>query len=213
MKLTLATALCATLPCYAALTKGTLYMKDVATQKTVTFTTEFSRDDGRLAPSEISSQPALLVQFDIEKAQTTEVDIEILNGFWIDLYPYLGITGDVEYDLGWSPPWTPAAKLLNVQKTPSATLVPKENAFTACNPNGMSGLPPQASAIWKYDPANGGRLLPTFLAVNGTRLPARFQGNFYQGTLLVSLAGHDGPPKSHGGPLQVFELYFKPATA
>jgi hypothetical protein len=53
-------------------------MKDVASQKKVTITPEFHPGYGHLSPSESSSQFALYVQFDVEKAQTTEVDIEIL---------------------------------------------------------------------------------------------------------------------------------------
>lgn len=63
---------------YTPRTQGTLYLKDMASQKTVMITTEFSRDDGRFSPSEPSSRPALQVQLDLEAAQTTEVDIEIL---------------------------------------------------------------------------------------------------------------------------------------
>ena len=47
-------------------------------QKTLTVSTAFSLDDGSVLPSEIAKDPALRVQLDLEKAQTTEVDIEIL---------------------------------------------------------------------------------------------------------------------------------------
>ncbi|KAH6910667.1 hypothetical protein BKA70DRAFT_90687 [Coprinopsis sp. MPI-PUGE-AT-0042] len=209
MKLTSATVLCAfALSCSAALTKGTLQMKTLTSQKTLTLTTEFDSFDGRIFVPEASSEPKLQVQLDIEKAQTTEVDIEILNGFWTDLYPYLGITNNA-YDLNWNPPYAPLAKVMNVQKTQNATMVPKENAFTACNPNGMPGLPPQASAIWKYDPVDR-RILPTFLAPNGTRLPAQLQGNLYEEGLYFNLWGHGRPPS---GSSEVLELYFTPTAA
>ena len=97
-------------------------MKAPVTNKTFTLTTEFDSWDGRIMVSETTNEPALQVQMDLERGQTTEVDIEILvssavsrrpvhlsialqNGFWIDLYPFLGITSGPGFDSTWYPPY------------------------------------------------------------------------------------------------------------
>jgi hypothetical protein len=96
-------------------------MKLPVAQKTITLTTEFDNYDGRMHVTENTSEPALQVQMDLEKAEETEVDVEITviekdvtlksrllthaqNGFWTDLYPYLGITNLPGYDMEWHPP-------------------------------------------------------------------------------------------------------------
>lgn len=70
-------------------TKGTLQMKLLTSQKMVTLTTEFDDYDGRILASEKTSEPVLQVQMDIEKAQETEVDVEITVIAY--LFQYLGI--------------------------------------------------------------------------------------------------------------------------
>jgi hypothetical protein len=96
-------------------------MKLPVAQKMITLTTEFDDFDGRMRATENSSEPVLQVQMDLEKAQETEVDVEITvianssplksrllmyeqNGFWPDLYPYLGITNLAWYYKEWQPP-------------------------------------------------------------------------------------------------------------
>lgn len=90
----------------------------------------------------------------------------------------------------------PTMKVMNVAKTEGPALQRKENALTAVHPNPINALPYQASAIvsprssspelskplhkWKYDPADG-RITPTFIALNGTRLPADIRGGLYDG--------------------------------
>ena len=57
-------------------------------QKLITLTTEFDSYDGRIISHVASIEPALQVQLDLEKAQTTEVDIEILvlsSSFFVQL--------------------------------------------------------------------------------------------------------------------------------
>ncbi|KAH6910675.1 hypothetical protein BKA70DRAFT_1146860 [Coprinopsis sp. MPI-PUGE-AT-0042] len=205
MKLAILTALVLSLPSYAALTKGYIHIKGVTWDKAVPLSTKFDPYDGDLYGSDTS--PALEVQMDLEKAQTTETDIEVLNGEWADLYPYVGISSYYDYDLGWRPPNTPVVKILNAGKTEGPALQRKENALTAVYPNPMDALPYQASAIWKYDPANGGKVTPTFIALNGTRLPADIRGGTYEGDVYFQVHGH-GQAQD---PAKTLEFFFVPA--
>ncbi|TFK24679.1 hypothetical protein FA15DRAFT_694246 [Coprinopsis marcescibilis] len=155
-----------------------------------------------------NDQPVLEVQIDLDRAQTTESDIEILNGFWADIYKYLGISVRDSFSASWYPPYSPYGSFLNVQQTPGPELLRKENAFTASYPNSMQGLPWQASAVWRYDPSSR-KLTPTFLAVNGTRLPAEVYGGIYEGNCYFNIYGTGVPP---GGQSETVEFYFLPAV-
>ncbi|KAH6910676.1 hypothetical protein BKA70DRAFT_1424332 [Coprinopsis sp. MPI-PUGE-AT-0042] len=187
-----------------ALTKGYIHIKGVTWEKAVPLSTNFDPYDADVYGSDTA--PALQVQMDLEKGQTTETDIEVLNGFWADLYPYVGVSTQDSYDLTWRPPYGPILKVINVAKTSDANLKQKENALTACYPNSLGGLPYQASAVWKYHPANGGKITPTFIALNGTPLPADIRGGIYEGDVYFQVHGH-GQAQD---PANTLEFFFVP---
>ncbi|KAJ3511450.1 hypothetical protein NMY22_g15643 [Coprinellus aureogranulatus] len=184
------------LPAYAALTKGTIQIKSPSAEKGVTLSTFFDDYDADIIATE--NQPALQVQIDLERAQKEDSDIEVLNGFWVpDLYRYLGVSARGRAYLDWNPTFYPIVGFINVQQTPDAYPLQKENAFTACYPNGMQELPFQASAIWRYDPANR-KLTPKILALNGTQLPVIVDGGWYEGNFGFSAVA---PSNRTGEPL------------
>ncbi|KAH6910659.1 hypothetical protein BKA70DRAFT_1560563 [Coprinopsis sp. MPI-PUGE-AT-0042] len=197
----------ATLPCYGAMTKGHIQVRGQAWPKGLNLSTEFATWEADLYASQTATP--LEVQIDLEKAQTTETDIHILNGFFLE-YPFLGISGRDDKSLAWKPPSTPYVFFMSVQQTPNAKLQKRENSYTAANPTPMlDGLPYQASAIWRYEPSKGGRLSPTLLALNGTRLPVATHG-WTSGTYVA--LGLDGsgakvPPQGKSS----VEFYFVPS--
>ncbi|KAF6743903.1 hypothetical protein DFP72DRAFT_107011 [Ephemerocybe angulata] len=190
------------IPCHG-ITRGYIQVKGAKWDKVYNLSTSFDPYDGEVEAS--LTDPALLVQIDLKKAQTSESDIEVLNGFWIE-YPYLGVTVRDTFSMNWHPPYSPRFDFVYVQQTPSATLQRKENSLTACYPNSLEALPYQASAVWKFDPSNG-RLAPTFIAQNGTRLPLVIYGGEYEGKVGFSALP---PPIANS---EEIELYFIPATA
>ncbi|KAH6910674.1 hypothetical protein BKA70DRAFT_90818 [Coprinopsis sp. MPI-PUGE-AT-0042] len=206
MRIAIFIAIGLAIPSYAALTKGHILVKGLNWAKGVKLSTEFDQYDADIFASD--SFPTLQVQMDLEKAQTTETNIEVLNGFWADVYPFIGISAPRVGDLNWNPPFSPYVGVINVQQTPDASLKQKENAFTACYPNSLEGLPYQASAIWRYDPSKGGKLTPTFLALNGTRLPTAFLGALDNGSVWFNLNGHSETTN----PDVVLELFFIPSA-
>ena len=84
--------------------------------------TNFRTYEARIVGTEAA--PRLKVQMDLEKAQQTESNIHVLvsidlsphmsssldlqNGFWADVYPFVGISGPFpefgDRDLEWGPP-------------------------------------------------------------------------------------------------------------
>ncbi|KAH6910685.1 hypothetical protein BKA70DRAFT_1463855 [Coprinopsis sp. MPI-PUGE-AT-0042] len=191
----------------AALTKGFIEVKASGWEKAVRLSTRFDESDCSILAS--NSAAPLQVQLDLEKARTTETDIEILNGIWADLYRFLGIASLAYYEVAWAPPYSPYARFVNVQQTPGPNLEEKENAFAACYPSPTQGLPHQASAIWKYDPTQGGKLTPTYLASNGTRLPAALHGMSREDNVVFGVYGHGRPPIDGN---QILELSFIPVA-
>ncbi|KAJ3528714.1 hypothetical protein NMY22_g9297 [Coprinellus aureogranulatus] len=187
--------------CQGALTKGYIQINGPNMEKALNLSTQFSSFEGYVVASDTA--PPLLVQLDLEKAQETESDIEVLNGYWVpDLYRYFGIYATNTLFLEWNPPYHPYIGFINVQQTPDANMIQKENAYTAVYPN-PTELPYQASAIWRYDPAQGGKLIPMFLGVDGTRMPAIIKGDWYDGGFrFVATA-----PASTTQPL---DFYFTP---
>ncbi|KAH6910645.1 hypothetical protein BKA70DRAFT_1560548 [Coprinopsis sp. MPI-PUGE-AT-0042] len=198
------------LPGYAVLTKGSIQVKGLNWEKAVPLSTDFFTYDARIIATE--SSPLLQVQMDLEKARQRETNIEILNGFWADVYPFLGIAGQADRDLTWSPPRNPIAMVINVPETPDAHLQPGVNAFTAVFPSPLTALPLQASAIWRYDPQSGGKLTATFLAPNGTLLPAQM---YYGGTrtkMQFSLFGHGLPMDPGYYSAEPVDFFFVPSA-
>ncbi|TEB26280.1 hypothetical protein FA13DRAFT_1817072 [Coprinellus micaceus] len=189
---------------YAALTKGTIQIKGPSWDEGVTLSTFFDDYDADILAS--NALTPLQVQIDLERAQEVDSDIEILNGFWTDLYRYFGVSArsrnDVAPDSGYAPHIY--IGFINVAQTPDAHLQQKENAFTACYPNGMMELPFQASAIWRYDPASGGKLTPKILGLNGEPLPVAIHGGTYEGRVGFSANGNYTQT-------EVLEFFFIPA--
>ncbi|TEB26276.1 hypothetical protein FA13DRAFT_1795887 [Coprinellus micaceus] len=187
-------------PAYAVLTKGYIQIKGANWEKGVNLSTLFDDYDGDVIASDAATP--LKVQLDLERAQTTDSNVEILNGFWTDLYPYLGVSARSDYDVN---PTSPYIGFVNVQETPDAHLQRKENSFTACYPNPMAGLPYQASAIWRYDPSAGGKLTPTVLGLDGSRLPYAIQGGWWEDNFHFSVGASSRPGEQLG-------FFFVPTT-
>ncbi|KAF6750967.1 hypothetical protein DFP72DRAFT_1048072 [Ephemerocybe angulata] len=164
--------------CRAGLTKGYIQVKGESWERGMNLSTLFDLDVGDILASE--SATPLRVQIDLNQAQKVDSDIEILNGFWIDMYPFLGINSRGRTFFDWHPPYFPTLSFINVQRTPNAQLQQRENSYTACYPNPMDELPFQASAIWRYDPSSK-KLTPTILGLNGTRLSLAIHGYSYDG--------------------------------
>ncbi|KAF6750961.1 hypothetical protein DFP72DRAFT_908930 [Ephemerocybe angulata] len=132
--------------CLGKTTKGYIQIKAPTWEKGVNLTTLFDYYDGGILGSE--ADPTLEVQMDLDKAQSTDSDIEILNGFWSDMYRYLGVCARDRYSIEyWQPPYYPYFDFIYVQQTPDAQPKQKENSLTACYPNPLQELPFQASAI------------------------------------------------------------------
>ncbi|KAJ3541746.1 hypothetical protein NMY22_g3769 [Coprinellus aureogranulatus] len=186
-------------------TKGTVQIKAPSAEKGVTLSTFFDDYDADIIATE--NQPALQVQIDLERAQKEDSDIEILNGFWVPTCTGTSVSvREAERILtGTQRKFYPIVGFINVQQTPDAYPLQKENAFTACYPNGMQELPFQASAIWRYDPANR-KLTPKILALNGTQLPVIVDGGWYEGNFGFSAVA---PSNRTGEPL---EFFFVPET-
>lgn len=196
----------AAIPCYGALTRGYIQVRGQAWPQGLTLSTEFATWDADIYASRTATP--LEVEIDLQKAQIAETDIRVVNSFFLE-YPFLGISGRNDKSLAWSPPSTPYVFFMNVQQTSDARPQKRENAFTMVTPNPMvDGLPYQASAIWKYEPSKGGRLLPTLLALNGTRLPAVVHGWASEAFVVLGLDGSGSkvPPKGKS----VVEFFFVP---
>ncbi|KAG2018835.1 hypothetical protein CC2G_008222 [Coprinopsis cinerea AmutBmut pab1-1] len=198
------------LPCHGLLTKGHIrfrvpYWSDTPKYYLSTF---LDRDTG--CDIVASSQRTRMVfQMDLEEAQTRSTSIEILNGFWSDVYPYFGVSARDRGTAGdvWSPPTSPHFEFYSVQQTADANLQQKETSFTACIKHHMEELPFQASAIWRYDPSNKGRLTPHLLALNGTKIPIMIRQGVYGNDAIHFRAFS---PSDEGDLDYAMELYFEP---